>query len=69
MGVSITVDLGIKRGGTIGHEQASDYWENSDNIPVLAQHFTEIVIGLDQMGINGFLEKKHRSFVVSLGLT
>ena len=57
MGVSINVDLGIKRGGTIGHEQVGDHWENFDNTPVLAQHFTGIVIGLDQMEINSLFEK------------
>ena len=57
MGVSVNVGLGIKRGGTIGHVQVCDHWENFDEIPVLAQHFTEIVIGLDQMEINGLFEK------------
>ena len=69
MGVSINVDLGIKRGGTIGHEQVGDHWDNFDNITVLSQHFTEIAIGLDQMEINGLFLEKHRSFVASLGLT
>ena len=69
MGVSMYVDLGIKRGGTIGHEQVGDHWENFDNIPVLVQHFIEILIRLDQMELDGLFEKKHRSFVVSLGLT
>ena len=44
-------------GGTIGHVQVGDHWENFDEIPVLAQYFTEIVIGLDQMEINGLLRK------------
>ena len=57
MGVSINIDLGVKRGGTIGHEQVVDHWENFDRILVLAQHFTEIVIGLDQMEINGLFVK------------
>ena len=57
MGVSINVNLGVKRGGTIGNEQVGDHWENFDNNPVLAQHFTEIVIGLDQTEINGLFEK------------
>ena len=58
MSVSINVDLRIKRGGTIGHEQVGGHWENFDKITVLAQQFTEIVIGLDQMEINGLFEKK-----------
>ena len=57
MGVSINVYLGIKRGGTICHEHVGDHWGNFNKIPVLAQHFTEIVIGLDQMEINGLFEK------------
>ena len=57
MGVSINIDLGIKRGGTIGHEQVGDHWENFDRILVLAQHFTEIVLGLDQVEINGLFVK------------
>ena len=56
MGVSMNVGLGIKRDGTICHEQVGDHWGNFDKIPVLAQHFTEIVIGLDQMEINGLIE-------------
>ena len=57
MGVSVNVDLQTKRGGTICHEQVGDHWGNFDKIPVLAQHFTEIVIGLDQLEINGLFEK------------
>ena len=38
-------------GGTTGHEQV-DHWENFEKIPALAQHFTEIVFGLDPMEIN-----------------
>ena len=49
MGVSIDVDLGIKR----GHEQVGDHWENFDKIPMLAQHFTEILFVLDPMEVNG----------------
>ena len=40
-----------------GHEQVGDHSKNFDNIPVLAQHFTEIVIGLDQMEINSLFVK------------
>ena len=43
-------------GGTTGHEQVGDHRENLERIPVLAQHFTEIVFGLDSMGINGRFE-------------
>ena len=69
MGDSINVDLRIKRVETIGHVQVGDHLENFDNIPALAQCFTEIVIGLNQMKINGSFLRKNRSFVVALGLT
>ena len=44
MGVSTNVGHGIKRGGTIGHEQVGDPWKNFDEIAVLAQHFTVILV-------------------------
>ena len=40
-------------GGTTAHEQVGDHWENLERIPMLPQHFTEIVFGLDPMDVNG----------------
>ena len=40
--------------GTTGGEQLLDHWENLDRFPVLAQHLTEIVFGLDPMEVNDF---------------
>ena len=43
-------------GETTGHEQVGDHWESFEEIPVLAQHFTEILIGLDPMEFNGLFD-------------
>ena len=40
-------------GTTTGHEQVGDHWESFEEIPVLAQLFTEMVFGLDPMEISG----------------
>ena len=36
--------------------QVGDHWESFEEIPVLAQHFTEIVIGLDPVDINALFD-------------
>ena len=45
-----------KSDGTTGHEQSCGHWENLDEIPVLAQHFTEIVIRLAPTEVNGLFD-------------
>ena len=53
MGVSINVDLGIKGVGPQVMSKVGSHWENLEKIPVLAQHFIEIVFELNPMEVNG----------------